>query len=571
MTRNLSAIACLLLFTAVAWPDEAGTASPSVTSPHPLRQVMESVVLPEVDFRAAHILDIVHFYAEASREYDRSAGPGAHKGVNMVLTLPPLPPAPDVPLLTFRAKDITLDKALDLTVKLANLECDYETNWVHLHPAGVNLQGVPGLDAATPEGQALIARLKAIVIPELDARQADIADLVNFLNGALERCGRTVAAARDFRLQVNLQGCSPNGLPTVTLDALRGLSLFDVLRLVTYQTQTDCTPCAGGVCLRITKLDQPLAQPPGVANARQLTPGTYPCIGGPKSTRPLRIAAACRLLGSDCAWDWDDLRPVAVLPPGTSPLDPAYRKRQETTGRVANLVDRDNGGSLGFADFVYGRCDMLVTDRALTDEDRALARARGVAFEIQPVARDALVFVVHPDNPVTNLTLDQLRGIYRGEIRNWKDVGGPDADLRAFEREKGSREREMLCRLVMQGRDPVRLPGLIMLGMGGGFNRVISDAQGLGYSAFYDEERNAARIRMGDSKPCLKFLAVAGVLPTRTTIGRHEYPCSSEVHAVTRIAGAPSAATLLRDWLRSPEGQACVTESGFIPLGASGG
>ena len=100
----------------------------------------------------------------------------------------------------------------------------------------------------------------------------------------------------------------------------------------------------------------------------------------------------------------------------------------------------------------------------------------------------------------------------------------------------------------------------VVKGMGGPFNRVHHDEQGLGYSVFYYEQW----MNMGKAT---KLIAADGVMPTSETIADGRYPFTAEVYVVVRKGMRPSApAMYLRDWLLSEEGQTIVAESRYVPL-----
>lgn len=108
------------------------------------------------------------------------------------------------------------------------------------------------------------------------------------------------------------------------------------------------------------------------------------------------------------------------------------------------------GSGVGIAQLINGTADICQASRAMKDEEMEQARARGVEpYEIQ-VATDALAVVVHPSNPVSELTIAQLSGIYTGKIKNWKEVGGEDRDIVVLSRDTSSGTHEFFKEHVVQ-------------------------------------------------------------------------------------------------------------------------
>ena len=92
---------------------------------------------------------------------------------------------------------------------------------------------------------------------------------------------------------------------------------------------------------------------------------------------------------------------------------------------------------------------MLVVYEA-PDSVKEELEAANVQLEQKPIGVDALVFIVNEDNPVTDLTQQQLRDIYAGKITNWKDVGGQDLDIVAFQRRSDSGSQTLFQKLLIQ-------------------------------------------------------------------------------------------------------------------------
>jgi len=192
-----------------------------------------------------------------------------------------------------------------------------------------------------------------------------------------------------------------------------------------------------------------------------------------------------------------------------------------------------------------------------------LAGDNGVELVQKPVCRDAFVFITGADNPVESLTLDQVRGIFSGEITSWREVGGANQAIRAFQREEGSGSQLGMEELVMQGT-PMADPKTVMVvgGMGGLIDAVAeyqNSARSIGYSYKYYIDNQY-------SNESIKQLKIEGVAPTNENIRNGSYPLSVEYVGVILKGGEKGPGWLFLDWILSEEGQACVAQAGYIPM-----
>lgn len=187
----------------------------------------------------------------------------------------------------------------------------------------------------------------------------------------------------------------------------------------------------------------------------------------------------------------------------------------------------------------------------------------GVELEVSPIGLDALVFMVNEQNPVQSLTRQQLLDIYTGRITNWKDVGGEDAPIVAFQRSEDSGSQTLFKKLVMGDTEPMTPPTeLAPAEMGTLVDQLASynnAGNAIGFSVYY-------YIDQMYSQPGLRLLAVDGVEPSNETIGSRQYPFCNEFFAVIRAdSPAGSPARTLYDWIRSDDGRACIEGAGYVP------
>ena len=197
---------------------------------------------------------------------------------------------------------------------------------------------------------------------------------------------------------------------------------------------------------------------------------------------------------------------------------------------------------------------------------REAASAAGVDLHLTPIGREAFVFYVASDNPVTGLTQDQVRAIYTGEITNWSDLGGKRRAIRAFQRPADSGSQTMLERIM--GNAPI-MPAPRETRIGGMFEVVNQTADFRSYPGAigYSFRVFVANILNGGN---VRLLAIDGVEPTVETIADGSYPFTTEFYAVTDGPPDPAEARLI-DWIRSSEGRSLIEKTGYVPLAVAPG
>ena len=240
--------------------------------------------------------------------------------------------------------------------------------------------------------------------------------------------------------------------------------------------------------------------------------------------------------------------------------------RAKTTGvsqEEAEAVTTCRKTSEAWLGLANGVSDLLLVYEASEGTKEELAQI-GTELVTTPIGRDALVFIVNADNPVQSLTQAQLTDIYTGKLTNWKQVGGSDLPIVAFQRPEASGSQSLFIKLLMGHRKPMAAPTeLRPTEMGGLIDELASydnSQNALGYSVFYYASYMY-------EQPGLRFVAVDGVLPSDETIADGSYPLLNEYYLVTRVDTPEDSPTAkLRDWILSDEGRETIRQAGYIPL-----
>ena len=200
----------------------------------------------------------------------------------------------------------------------------------------------------------------------------------------------------------------------------------------------------------------------------------------------------------------------------------------------------------------------------LLPKAEASSEKLGVELETAPLAIDALVFIVNPMNPVKNLTSDQVRKIYTGEIRNWKEVGGVDHAITPYIRDVDSGSQEKMETLVMKGLtmiDGEYMPEIIGSMMDSPYRQLEFNEYGIAYTPFF------YRIAMVRDLSNVTMLSIDGVAPTKESLRSNKYPFVSSIYAAVRkTEDHKSMAYKLYQFLFTKKGADMIDESGYIAI-----
>lgn len=204
---------------------------------------------------------------------------------------------------------------------------------------------------------------------------------------------------------------------------------------------------------------------------------------------------------------------------------------------------------------------ILVTSPS--DEELLLSEECGVPIVQEPVCLDAFVFIVHKDNPIESLTVEQIQQIYGGEIVDFAEVGGERGAIAAYQRPKNSGSQTAMEDIVMQGKPLVaakmeyQLEGMGQLVEAVGTFR--PDAQSLGYTYLYYIDT----LYKHDD---IKVLSIDGIAPTPDNLRSGTYPFTTAYYGVIREEDAEAVGGKFLEWMLSEEGQKCIAQAGYVPV-----
>jgi len=215
------------------------------------------------------------------------------------------------------------------------------------------------------------------------------------------------------------------------------------------------------------------------------------------------------------------------------------------------------GSGRGIEALLDGSADICEASRDLTEEEYAQADRSGIELLRIPVALDGIVVFVHKDNPVDRLDFDQLRGIFTGEIINWKDLGGSFEAITIYGRENVSGTYSYFKHTVLRqedySEDILVLPTTAAI-----VEAVAKDENGIGYGGLtWAADVKYLAISRAESFPA--------VLPTSETVAAGIYPISRELYWFVKDPPSEAIRNMV-NWVLTEDAQEIAASLGYVPL-----
>lgn len=215
-----------------------------------------------------------------------------------------------------------------------------------------------------------------------------------------------------------------------------------------------------------------------------------------------------------------------------------------------------------YHNLIDGNVDVIFAAE-ISEEDKEYARQQGVELNIIPATSSAFVFIVNTENPVDNLTFEQIQKIYTGEIKNWSEVGGNDGEIIPYQRPTGSGSQTAMLSLVMKDKEIMTPPTTHVQGDMGELIDAVAEydnaENALGYSYFY-------YVNTMYKRDTIKMISVDGVKPTIETIKNGEYPIYTNGFIVTRANDDNPNTEKWVEAVLSERGSKIIEEAGYVPV-----
>ncbi len=242
----------------------------------------------------------------------------------------------------------------------------------------------------------------------------------------------------------------------------------------------------------------------------------------------------------------------------------AWAERYQSNHPDVRISVTGGGSGTGIAALINGTVDIANASRAIKSEEITEAQSKGINPIEFVIARDAIAVIVHPDNPVKELTLQQISDIYSGKINNWKEVGGEDRPIVRLSRETNSGTHVYFLENVLrlgekENKTLFSTDTLLLPSSEGIINEVRQNPNAIGYDG------------LGYVPHDLKTIAIAATVggeyisPSIESVNNNTYPIARDLYMYT--PGEPTGVVKeYLDWIFSAEAQQIVAELGFVPV-----
>jgi phosphate transport system substrate-binding protein len=237
------------------------------------------------------------------------------------------------------------------------------------------------------------------------------------------------------------------------------------------------------------------------------------------------------------------------------PLSQAESEEYMIANPEKSITVIGGGSGVGIAALIDGEVEIAMASRKIKDSETTAAKENGINPVEHVVAWDGIAVVVNPENPVTKITFNDLKGIYEGSISNWADVGGDDLVITVITRDSSSGTYGYFQEEVLPNEE-YRQDALVQPATGAIVQEVSHNKGAIGYIgyAYLDDSTTALALDAGNGF----------VEPTPENIINGDYPLARPLHYYTN--GEPEGlAKEFLDYVSSPTGQEVVSEIGYFP------
>ncbi len=246
---------------------------------------------------------------------------------------------------------------------------------------------------------------------------------------------------------------------------------------------------------------------------------------------------------------------------GSDTVLPLAQKEAETymkTNKMAKLTVTGGGSGVGFAALVDNTTDIAMASRKIKMDEKIKLQDAGRAYKETIIAYDALSVIVNNENKVSQLTREQLEGIFTGKIKNWKEVGGDDMPMVVYSRESSSGTFEFFKEHVMNKKNYAS--SVLSMPATGAIVQSVSQTKGaIGYIglAYMDKQVKALKVSYDAGKTY--------IAPSMATAKDKTYPVVRPLYYYY-LTTVEKAVKPFVDYVLSAEGQKIVEAVGYVPL-----
>ncbi|MBY6023407.1 phosphate ABC transporter substrate-binding protein [Bacillus sp. CBEL-1] len=213
-----------------------------------------------------------------------------------------------------------------------------------------------------------------------------------------------------------------------------------------------------------------------------------------------------------------------------------------------NIEINQIGSSAGITNATSGVSEVGMSSRDLKEEEKATGLKEHI------IAYDGIVVITHPTNKVKNLSMEQVKKIFTGEITNWKELGGDDMEIVVVSREDGSGSRDAFQEIVGYSSGELIKNAIVASGNGNIKTTVATNEHAVGFVSFEYIDESVATLNIN------------GVKPTADNVLQQKYSLSRPFLFVNKPENLSEEGQKFIDYILSPEGQKIASDAGVIPL-----
>ncbi|RKY52794.1 MAG: phosphate-binding protein [Candidatus Neomarinimicrobiota bacterium] len=246
-----------------------------------------------------------------------------------------------------------------------------------------------------------------------------------------------------------------------------------------------------------------------------------------------------------------------IVVDGSTTVGPIAKSFAEYYMRMnpgVNITVSESGSGNGAKSLINGTCDVADMSRFMKEKEFKAAVDKGIFPVAHVVAVDGIAIIVHPSNRVKSLTIEQVRDIYFGKIKNWGEVGGPNKRIVIISRDTNSGTYETFEKLVMK-KQKITQNAEYVGSNGAVRTRVQSTKSAIGY------------VGLGFIDKTVKAVKINNIYPDRNSVSSGKYPIARPLFMFTN--GYPKLGTHLHAFVTlylSEKGQEIIESIGFIPI-----
>jgi phosphate transport system substrate-binding protein len=255
----------------------------------------------------------------------------------------------------------------------------------------------------------------------------------------------------------------------------------------------------------------------------------------------------CSFIGISYAEDLKIDGSTTVLPIAQKGAEVFMKKNPS-----AKVFVSGSGSGTGIKALIDGTTNIATSSRAAKDKEEASAKEKGVKLTGHKVALDGIVPIVHPSMKIKDITMEQLRDIYNGKIKNWKELGGPNRPISTVSRDTSSGTYEVWEEKILKG-DKVKPDALLVASNGQAVQTVSQNRFAIGY------------IGIGYLDKSVKGLMVNGKFASAKTVRDDSWPIARPLFMYTNGKPAGVIAKFI-DFMLSKDGQKIVNEVKYVSI-----